>query len=589
MEDDLKFSINTSEKDLVTTFQAWMKNSQPYHDELLKYQKISYEYYIGNQTERDFITSNTNTVENRIFEAVETIVPIVTQKAHQFIVLPGSEDEKSLKRAEDTQKVITRKYETMEMQRKLEEITRHMLCYRFGVAKWEWSYEKDDVDVRVVDPRLILIPRIRMDPHSLPYKIEVQEYTKEEMDEYWPKVKDIAPESFVDVGKKHEEKRLYRVYECWTSEMVAWFCSNKLLEKQSNPYYDFKGEEKKYIKTTKKGAKIAKRTVYSNVLDRPTDPYVFFTAYNVGDEPIGSTSLVEVGIPIQDAINKQKRAIIDNLRRMGNGQVYIDNDAMSKEESDNITDEVGLIIRGEGVASQNKIKREAGLPLPGAHFSNLQHSEQVFDNIMGVHGSTRGAGGGKTLGQDLIARQQDYTRVDLVTRVLNRGVARLALGIVQLMKMFYTENHVVKIIGEEGAIEFIRLNKSNIDDYIEIIVKSGESLPMDKMSLRNEAVQLWQLGAIGPVTLFSRLEFPNPEKAANELVAWKQGQLTAETQAKIAEIAASSKFAPKTASATPGGTPPETSGRDIETPANVIQRATQGLGGTAPLTATPNQ
>ena len=598
MDDNLNlesFDADTSKEDLLRTFEHWLKESIPYHDQLLKTQRISHEYYVGNQTEKDLVANgNTNTVENRIFEAVETITPIVTSRAHQFQVLPGSENDDSMKRANNLQKVLTRKYETLEMQKKLEEVTRDMLIKRYGVMKWEWSYEKDDIDVKVIDPRRILVPRMQMDPHDLPYKIEIQEYTKAEMEEFWPKadMDELHPESNIDIGKAEEKKNLYRVYEVWTSDMVAWFCSKKLLEKRENPYYDFKGTEKPYLKTTKKGAKISKKLVFSNIFDRPTDPYVFFTSYAIGDEPFGSVSLVEVGIPIQDAINKQKRSIIDNLRRMGNGQVYIDSDAMSQEEADNITDEVGLIIRGEGVASQNKIKREPGTPLPIAHFSNLQHSETVFDNLMGVHSATRGAGGGKTLGQDIISRQQDFTRVDLITRVLNRGVARVAMGLVQLMKMFYTETQVVKIIGEEGAVEFVRMNQDDIENYIEILVKSGDNLPMDKVSLRTEAVQLYQLGALDPVTLFERLEFPNPAKAAERLAAWKQGQLTAETQAKIAEIAAGAAFAPKEpgvpgAQGGPGAAPE--SGRSIETPANVVQRATAGVGGSAPLTATPNQ
>lgn len=589
------FDISSSKEELLHTFQYWLKESQTYHDQLLKVQKISHEYYVGNQSERDLVANgNTNTVENRIFEAVETIVPIVTQKPHQFQVLPGSEDEKAMARANNLQKVLSRKYETLEMQKKLEEVTRHLLAYRFGVAKWEWGYEKDDVDVRIIDPRMILVPRMKMDPHDLPYKIEMQDYTKKEMEEFFPDadLETIAPEQNIDTGKQDNPKNLYRVYEVWTPEMVAWFCSKQLLEKKANPYYDFKGEEKPYLKSTKKGAKISKKLVFSNIFDRPTDPYVFFTTYQMGEDPFASVSLVEVGIPIQDAINKQKRAIIDNLRRMGNGQVYLDSDAMSQEEAENITDEVGLIIRGEGLVSGNKMKREPGTPLPVAHFSNLQHSETVFDNIMGVHSATRGAGGGKTLGQDIISRQQDFTRVDLITRVLNRGVARIAMGLVQLMKMFYTETQLVKIIGEEGAVEFVKLNRDDIDDYIEIIVKSGENLPLDKVSLRAEALQLWQLGGLDPVTLFERLEFPNPAKSAERLALWKQGQLTAETQAKIAEIAASSHFAPKEAGApgTPGATtPPAESGRAIETPMNVVQRATAGVGGTAPLTATPKQ
>ena len=591
--EEIVFDITASKEEMEHTFVEWLRDSQSYHDYLIKFQKIAEQYYIGNQTDRDLVQNgNTNTVENRIFEGIETLVPISTAKAHQFIVLPGSEAETSVQRAEKLQKVLSRKYETLEIQQKLEQIVRDFLLYRFGVAKWEWSYEKDDVDVRVIDPRLMLIPRLRVDPHDLPYKMEIQEYTKAEMEEYFPGIKldEYSKENVIDtgegagqIGNLPGKKQYYRVYEVWTNDMVAWFCSKKLIEKKANPYWDFKGREKKYVKKTKTGAKIAKRLIFSNVFDRPTDPYVFFTSYKVGDEPVGSISLTEVAIPIQDAINVQKRRIIDNLRRMGNGQVLMDSDAMSQEEADNITDEVGLVIRGEGIASQSKMKRDPGVPLPNAHFSNLTHSESTFDNLMGIHAATRGSAGAKTLGQDIMSRQQDFTRIDLITRILNRGVSRLAMGLVQLMKMYYTETQVVKILGEQGALEFVRLNRDDIEDYIEIIVKSGDNLPMDKISLRTEAVQLWQLGALDPVTLFERLEFPHPEKAAERLVAWKQGQLTMETQAKIQEAAASAKFG---AEAKAVAAPPE-SGRAVETPSNVLQRATAGLGGTAPLTATP--
>ena len=601
VDGDNKFTIDASDEDILTTFEHWLAESRSYHDYLLTKQKVSEMYYIGNQTDKDLVPAyNTNTVENRIFEAVETLVPIATSKAHQFLVLPGSETEKSVARANVLQKVLTRKYETLEMQSKLEITLRHLILYRFGVMKWEWSYETDDVDVKVIDPRLIMVPRMRVDPHLLPYKIEIQEYTKEEMLDFFPNVSidDLTPEEAIDTGQSlsvtgattSQKKKLYRVYECWTSEMVAWFCNKKLLEKKSNPFYDFEGELKPYVKYGSKGKmKMAKKLIFRNVFDRPTDPYVFFSTYSVGDEPLGSTSLAEISIPIQDAINVQKRQIIDNLRRMGNGQVYVDAGAMSQEVADNITNEVGIVIRGENIASENRIKREPGVQLPNAHFSNLQHSESVFDNLMGVHSATRGSAQAGTLGQDVISRQQDFTRIDLLTRVLNRGVSRLALGLVQLMKMYYDETKVVKIIGEEGAIEFVALNQDDIEDHIEIIVKSGDQLPLDKVSLRTEAVQLWQLGALDPVTLFERLEFPNPSKAAERLMAWKMGQLTAETQAKIAEINAS---AAASGGASPGPTKPTSpmgeTGAGVETPANVVQRATTNLGGTAPsLPGTP--
>ena len=589
-----KFDIKSTDEEIIETFTGWMREAQTFHDALLKVQDVTEQYYIGNQTDKDLIPEhNSNVVENRIFEGTETIVPVATANAHHFVVIPASEAETSKKRAKVLQKVLERKYETLEMQRKLEEITRDMILKRFGVMKWCWDEVKDDVDVKVIDPRCIFIPKMKCDPHELPYKMEMQEYSYKEMKEYFP---DIKTEELTTEKSEKDNKDVYKVYEVWTSEMVCWINNKKVLDKKANPYFDFAGDEQKYIDSKSKNLKIKKRLVFRNHLDRPTDSYVFFDPYKM------MTSLAEIGIPIQDVINVQKRRIVDNLNIMGNGQVVMDADAMSEEESNNITNEPGLVIRGEGVASQNKIRREPGVPLPSGHFDNLTHSEFTFDNIFGVHAAARGAGSAPTLGQDIISRQQDFSRIDSITRVLNRGVARVANGLVQLMKMYYTETQTIKILGEDETVEFLKLNRDDIEDYIEIVVKSGSTLPMDKVALRTEAVQLWQLGALDPVTLFERLEMPNPDKTAERLMAYKAGQLTQETQARIQENNAATQAklqadlqvqasAPVSAGGTAKGKTktPSKKNRKIETPMNVLQRATASLGGTAPsLPQTPN-
>lgn len=587
-----KFKKGTKHEELLEIFQDWLKESQSYHDELLRKQKISYQYYIGDQTDvSDVPPYLSNTVENRVFESVETIVPIVTAGVYRFMVLPGSEEEESKARAKKLQTVLARKYETLEIQADAEEVSRQMLLYRFGVLKYFWNDETDDIDVKAIDPRLMLVPKMRCKPEELPYVIELQSYTKVEMEYYFPKVKvDELPVGKVkiDVGEKNKyHNNEYQVFEVWTNETVAWFCGEKILDIKENPNYDFTGEEVKVLNREKK--KIVKETKFYNHLDNPEKPYIFFCNYNVSDGCLPSTSLVEIGIPMQDAINAQKRAIINNLKQMGNGQVHVDSEAMTEEEANNITNEPGLVVRGKGLASENRIRREAGVQLPNAHFANLQHSEQAFDNIMGTHSATRGQAQAKTLGQDILSKQQDYTRVDMITRILNRGISKLANGLVQLMKLNYTETQLIKIIGEEGAAEFIKLNQNDIEDYIEIIVKSDNNLPMDEVSLRAEAVQLWQLGAISPETLFERLKFPDPRKEAEKILAWKQGQLDMETQANIQQAQAQAQAGVQAEAAGAQVETPETAGqgRSTESIMDVLNRARKTL--KAPVTSnTPN-
>ena len=97
----LKFGVDVSDEDNITTINEWLRESQTWHDVMLLYQNIAIRYYLGDQTEKAAVPAySSNTVYNRIFEATETIVPIVTGTAHQFIAIPGDDTEVAVKRAQ---------------------------------------------------------------------------------------------------------------------------------------------------------------------------------------------------------------------------------------------------------------------------------------------------------------------------------------------------------------------------------------------------------------------------------------------------------------------------------------------------------
>lgn len=596
---ELKFGVNVSDDENVKTINEWLRESQTWHDVMLLYQNMSLRYYLGDQTEKAAVAAfNSNTVYNRIFEATETIVPVVTGTAHQFIAIPGDETEIAVARAQKVQKVLSRKYEELMMTRKLENVVRDIILKRFGVAEWYWNPDTDDVDVRVIDPRLVLIPKLRLDANdpALPYVLVLEEYTREELKTNFP---DVNPEDLV-FGRTNisgqpptlyntNQAPVYQVIKATTNEYIVWKQTDKILKKMVSPYFDFTGEEetKKVTKTNGKIEKVTYRKFY-NHFNTPRKNYVFFNPFTTGDAPVAETSLSEIAMPIQDDINVQKRQIINNLVKMGNGQVYVDSDAIPKELVDQITSEPGLVIEGKNLASENRIRREAATPLPTAHFSNLQDSIAAFDSVFGTHGALRGSGGGsKTLGGQIMDKQQDLSRIEEITRCVNRGVYLLANGLVQLMRLYYNEEHLVKILGKDGAIEFIRFTRGDIDENVVIDVKSGTPPTLDPVGRYNQAIQLWQLGALDPETLFERLDFADPQEAAKKLAAWKQGSLLLESTIRQQEAAAG--VAAKGAVEGAGGAGGETE-RDVETPGDVISRTKVALGGggRAPLKNTPN-
>lgn len=558
---------------------------------MLAEQNKCVRYYLGDQTDlKDIPDFNSDSVYNRIFEGTETIVPIVTGSAHQFIAIPGQENERSVERAKKLQKVLLRKYEELEVQRHLENATRDIILKRFGVLKWFWNTTLDDVDVKALDPRVVLFPKLKVDANELPYVLELQDYTKSEIEDFFPDVdantlvKGHKNEGFSQPYSPNSDDDIYQVVEAWTPEYVVWKQEDKVLKKMANPYFDFEGIEETTKQTKQNGKIVEKKYLrFKNHLSRPQMPYIFLNPFTTLDAPVAEASLAEIAIPIQDDINTQKRQIINNLVKMGNGQVYVDTGALTEELVNGITSEPGLVLEGANLASENRIRRDAGVPLPNAHFSNLQESIVAFDNVFGTHGATRGAATGGTLGGQILNRQQDLSRIEQLTRVLNRAVARLADGFTQMMKLFYDTEHVIKILGRDGAIEFVRFTGNDIEEDVVLDVKSGTPPILDPIARFNQAVQLWQLGALDPETLFERLEFADPQAASQKLFAWKNNQLLFESQLrqKEAEVGAAAKAA---ASAKPG------EGRDVETSNDVIQRAEASVNrrGGAPLNNTPN-
>lgn len=221
-EQEYKFNDSASDDQLNVTIDAWVEESEPYHTQLLRSQKKSVEYYLGDQTDLQHVPSHQpNTVFNRIFEATETLVPIITGSAHQFIALPGNENEMSLKRAKELQSVLTKKYEDLYVTELLEQVARDIILKRFGVLEWYWDTEIDDVGLRWIDARTVLVPKLRVNPNDLPYVIKILDFTKGELEEQFPKAKTdaIGSEKKLDTNKSNTETReTYQVLEVRTDE-----------------------------------------------------------------------------------------------------------------------------------------------------------------------------------------------------------------------------------------------------------------------------------------------------------------------------------------------------------------------------------
>jgi len=500
--------------ELVAKVNGWLAESKDFYTILYDAQKKAEEYYLGKQTKRDQVPNHlSNFVQNRIFEAVETILPIITSKPAEFIVKSPDISELGPRRARKVQLALSDLYDEVMVSQKLEDASRSALNYRFGVLKAEWDENTDNPTLKFVRSQRVRIPNYGgRFVKDLPYVIEKIDMGYQEIKDFFGEevANDLASMSKPEGGAEEDmpvNKRVWTIQEVWTDWWRAWKYESRILKKEKNPYWDFNNVNKNHLK-------------------RPAKPYFLIAPFSLGKSPVPETSLVEQAMPIQDGLNVVSRIIINHATKTGNGAWLVDSNTMTKEEADQIRNEPGIIIYGNGVANQNNVRRDAPPPLP-AYLNQLWDSLNAsLDNLFGVHSTTRGERQGKETARGrILLKNADLGRLDYIVREIDRAVQDIGNYFVQLMKMYYTDSRKLRYFGPGQEMEVFDISSEDVEDGVQIMVRAGSTLPKDEISEADQALRLWELGAIDPISLFEKLKFQNPEQSAERLMKWKMGTL----------------------------------------------------------------
>jgi len=507
------FEEKMSDEALLTQIESWVTESETFYSKLRPIWEQNLEYYGGIQTGVESLRGKTSrAVENRIFMAVETMIPIASSRLPDIEVRAGSEDEQAQMDANELQDILGYHMERVNIQGKSEQFLRDMITKRYGVFKINW--DKDDVDLIVRDPRKIRIPKFGRLIQDLAFIIEDLEMSYSQLVEKFgnKKAEEVRKEApkvgITDNGEEDQvRKATFTILEVWTNEMVAWKAGSIILDKKENPYFILKNKKK-------------------NWFTFPSKPYVIKSLFETDESMIGDTDYIQQMISIQDNINSRKRQIENVVAKVANPPLLIDSDTMSEEQAANITNEEGLIIYGKDAADGTKIRFEQPGQLPNDVFLDLEGSRSAFDNIWGIHSTTRGERQGKeTLGGRQLLKAADLGRIDLLARQLERALDEVAGWWTQLIKLFYTEYKSFSIAGEGGTIFINNFTGDKVAKNTKLRVMAGSTLPKDEITQRQEAIELWQLKAIGVKTLYKRLKMSNVQAAVADFVETQSGAI----------------------------------------------------------------
>ena len=120
-------------------------------------------------------------------------------------------------------------------------------------------------------------------------------------------------------------------------------------------------------------------------------------------------------------------------------------------------------------------------------------------------------------------KQADIGRIDLLVREIERVVTEIGNWWLQFMVLFYEKERTFKVFGENG-VKFVSFSRAKFQNGMRLKVKAGSTLPTDDMATFQNALTLFQLGALDPLTLYERMKFPDPEGTLQRLIQWQAGQ-----------------------------------------------------------------
>lgn len=517
-----EYESKFSEEQVLTLTSQWQKDYAGYYLDIEKIQDKDVAYWLGKQ-KLDMVDQleGKDTVVNKLFEAVETFLPIATRSNPEpLVTADNSEEGQNL--ARDLKNSLVFQADKQKLRRKLARMTRQWLLYLIGGIEVDYDLEIDDLKTTVINPKRFIFDKegsvdesglFQGDYLGVRYKVSASRLA-----ELFPKnaeyIRNITP------GRKGTKIEYIKWWYKGTD--VFFTMPNKVLGKFKNPHWNYDQPETIDLPAVEA----------INHLDKPTAPYVFLSIFNLGLQPHDETGLILQNIPQQDQINKRERQIDKNVDSQNNG-IVVDGRVMDKEQAGLAASALrrgsAIIVQGDPNAT---IAFKPAPQLAGDIWNALQNSKQELQNIFGTSGSNpQGIKSEETARGKIMVNQMDASRIGGGVTEFIEQVADTIFNLwTQLILVHYDNIHFTNILGEDGQ-DTEGLSNSRFIKSVVVTVKEGSLIPKDPLTQRNEAIDLWTAVAIDPLNLYKKLDFPDPVGATQSLMLWKmfsEGQIPPE-------------------------------------------------------------
>ncbi len=487
--------LSLTDEELLDLKRGYENKSAPYTGKIEPRQKQNKTYLMGTQRATGGIASKT-VPSNILFQATATFVPQALAKNPEPVVWSDNTDE-GKEASGDVKTMLQYHAETLCLRDKLALMVWHWSVNLIAVLKYGFNAEVNDVDIQVRQPKNFVFDP---DGYVDEYGDFQGEYLGERIQTTAEKLIDLYPKSKAYISTKVGFKMgtLVTRTEWWNNKYCFTTFEDEILDKHKNQFFNYEGQ---------------------NHFAIPKMPYTFLSVFSLQEQPHDFTNLIEQNQANQDQINDRDYQINKNLAH-ANNSLLMDDKSFTIE-----TARQGAMALEQGdpiLGPKGSVERMPAPALPSGLLEAQERNKQNLQAIYGVQGVTAQPENQETTARGMILNQSfDNTRIGGgVGDKLERVAANSFNWLLQLYYVFYDEKHYASVMGQMKAVEYTKLNMADSERHFVVTVSPNSMKPKDEVSERNEALELWKTQALDPITLFKRLDFPDPMETAKQVALW---------------------------------------------------------------------
>lgn len=507
------FELDLSDEEIVSVLDERINNSRTFWNDSTSFnlkdrRQRNNRFVVGDHWHDVTGSPGIPYVQNEVFTAEQVISAYVTSQLPELEVYPAQDTPESRRLAQNVASMMRYHSEEHDLQGILCNVVLSVLNNYIGTIELEWDENAGrfgDIVPAFAEPSNCIVDKRAKQGANPGFFSRTLQNTAEELVAKFPKaaakIKNKVSDKMQSVitwrkvwvtiyidGKPQE------AYVCYFDEVV--------MAKYKTPHWIY-DEEAEGV---------------SNYLSTPLKPVIPFNYINDGSHWIDRYGPIDQVIPLQLMIDRIGRQIQKGIAHASPVLVF-NKKALPKPAADQVRGEpwekilvdAQDVTKAYGVIQANQV--------PAFVVNEIERLARSLHELFGTPPQMRGeSNNNQTATQDLMARNEAQSRHDLLVRALDRGLDKYFKMLLQMMKVYYTEDHFASVLGEDGRYDFVALNRGKIEEGVKIRVKAGSTLPMDKSRMEAIALQLAKMGKISLLSLYEFLGVPNPGKHVERVI-----------------------------------------------------------------------